>query len=72
MSKKLGLNIGGRHFDVDVDDKFALFLEHQMRKDFNMDGGNDMKLLLQAYVRKNHEIFIQEQMMKDLLRKIES
>lgn len=72
MSKKLGLHIGGRRFDVDVDDKFALFLEHQMTKDFNMGGNNDLKILLQAYVRKNHELFMQDQEMKELLKKLEN
>ena len=60
MSRKIGLHIGGRRFDVDVEDEFAQFLEHQMSKDFNIEGNNDLKLLLQAYVRKNHELFMQE------------
>ena len=64
MSKKIGLLIGGRRFDVDVEDKFAFFLQAQMSKDFNVDGNNDIKLLLQAYVRKNHELFMQEQEVK--------
>lgn len=72
MSKKIGLHIGGRRFDVDVDDKFANFLEHQMMKDFNMEGNNDLKLLLQAYVRKNHELYTQDQEMKELLKKLEN
>jgi hypothetical protein len=72
MSKKIGLHIGGRRFDVDVDDKFAGFLEHQMSKDFNMEGNNDLKILLQAYVRKNHELYIQDQEMKELLKKLEN
>ncbi len=71
MSKKLGLHIGGRRFDVDVEDSFAPFLQHQMSKDFNIDGNNDLKILLQAYVRKNHELFLQEQKMEELLKKLE-
>ena len=71
MSKKIGLLIGGRRFDVDVEDKFASFLQTQMSKDFNVDGNNDVKLLLQAYVRKNHELFMQEQEVKDILQKLE-
>jgi hypothetical protein len=71
MSKKIGLLIGGRRFDVDVEDKFASFLQGQMSKDFNVDGNNDIKLLLQAYVRKNHELFMQEQEVKDILQKLE-
>ncbi|MDD5157276.1 hypothetical protein [Sulfurimonas sp.] len=71
MSKKLGLNIGGRRFDVDVEDNFAIFLERQMRKDFNMEGNNDLKILLQAYVRKNHELFLQEQRINEITKKFE-
>ena len=72
MTKKLGLNIGGRRFDVDVEDEFASFLEDEMSKDFNIDGNNDLKALLQAYVRKNHELFLQEQKMQEIVKKIES
>lgn len=71
MSKKLGLNIGGRRFDVDVEDSFAPFLEQQMRKDFNVEGNNDLKILLQAYVRKNHELFLQEQKIEEITKKLE-
>jgi len=53
MSKELGLNIGGRRFDVDVEDSFAPFLEQQMKNDFNIEGNNDIKKILQAYVSKN-------------------
>jgi len=71
MSKKLGLNIGGRRFDVDVEDDFAPFLAQQMKKDFNVDGNNDLKILLQAYVRKNHELFLQEQKIEEITKKLE-
>lgn len=71
MSKKLGLNIGGRRFDVDVEEKFAVFLEEQMRKDFNIDGNNDLKVLLQAYVRKNHDLYQQEQKIEEIAKKLE-
>jgi len=72
MGKKIGLYIGGRRFDVDVEDDFAEFLENQMSKDFNIEGNNDLKLLLQAYVRKNHELFIQEQKIEEITKKCES
>jgi hypothetical protein len=71
MSKKIGLLIGGRRFDVDVEDEFAVFLQRQMSKDFNVEGNNDLKLLLQAYVRKNHELFTQEQEVQKILQKLE-
>ncbi|SFV70931.1 hypothetical protein MNB_SM-5-481 [hydrothermal vent metagenome] len=68
---KIGLHIGGRRFDVDVEEEFARFLEKQMQKDFNMEGNNDLKALLQAYVRKNHELYVQDQQTKKLLKKLE-
>jgi len=71
MSKKIGLHIGGRRFDVDVEDKFANFLQKQMIKDFNMEGNNDIKILLQAYVRKNHDLYMQNQKIEDILAKME-
>lgn len=71
MSKKISLIIGGRKFDVDVEEEFASFLKHQMSKDFNIEGNNDLKLLLQAYVRKNHDLFVQEQEVKKILQKLE-
>ena len=71
MSEKIGLHIGGRRFDVDVEEEFAVFLKRQMSKDFNVDGNNDLKLLLQAYVRKNHELFLHENDMKKILNKID-
>lgn len=71
MSTKIGLHIGGRRFDVDVEEGFSAYLHAQMTKDFNVDGNNDLKLLLQAYVRKNHELFLQEQKLQEVLKKME-
>jgi len=71
MSKKIALYIGGRKFDVDVDDEFAPFLEAQMEKDFNIDGNNDLKILLQAYIRKNHELYMQEKKIEDIFNKLD-
>jgi len=71
MSKRIGLHIGGRRFDVDVEDDFAQFLTQQMTQDFNIDGNNDLKVLLQAYVRKNHELYLQEKKMEKILQRLE-
>jgi len=71
MSKKIGLHIGGRRFDVDVEESFAKFLELEMAKDFNVDGNNDLKILLQAYVRKTHELYMQESKLGEILKKID-
>lgn len=72
MTKKIGLHIGGRRFDVDVEEGFAQFLEHNMAKDFNVEGNNDLKLLLQAYVRKNHELYVKEKKVEEIIKKTEN
>lgn len=71
MSKKIGLYIGGRRFDVDVDDEFALFLEVQMENDFNIEGNNELKSVMQAYVRKTYELYQQNKDAKSILDKFE-
>ena len=72
MSTIIGLSIGGRKFDVDVEEKFAVFLEAQMGKDFDIEGNNDVKSVMHAYVRKNYELFKQEEKMNTLLKKLEA
>ncbi len=60
MSKKLGIHVNGRRYDVDIEDDFALFLEKEISKDFNMDGNNNIKKVLSAYVRKTYALYTQE------------
>ncbi len=71
MSKKISLRIGGRNFDIDVDENFLQFIEYQMAKDFNRDGNNDLKILLQAYIGKTYELYIQEQKIDKILKKLD-
>lgn len=71
MSKKLGLHIAGRRFDVDVNDDFAKFLQSEMEKDFNYDGNNDAKTMLQAYVRKSYELYLQNKKIDEILKNVE-
>jgi len=67
MSKKIALHVGSRRFDVDVADDFAPFLLTKMQEDFNIEGNNEIKTLLQAYIRKNYDLFIQEQNLQQML-----
>jgi len=71
MSKKIGLHISGRRFDVDVEDDFAKFLTQEMSQDFKLEGNNDVKTLLQAYVRKVHALYTQESKIEEIVEKIE-
>ncbi len=70
MSRKISLQIGGRSFDIDVEENFSYFIESQMVKDFNGDGSNNLKELLQAYIGKTYELYTQEQTIEKILKKL--
>lgn len=72
MSKKVSLTVNRSRFDIDLDDAFADYLLDQLDKDFKLDANNDLKILLQAYVKKNFELFEQEQKLDQLLKQIDS
>jgi hypothetical protein len=72
MSQKVGLYINGRKFDIDVDDDFAAYLTKQIKKDFNADGNNEIKVLLQAYIRKNYDLYTQDKKMSDIIKECDS
>ncbi len=71
MSKKVSLTVNGSRFDIELEEAFAQYLVKQMKSDFNTDGNNDAKTLLYAYVRKNAELFKQEEEVAQLLNKVE-
>lgn len=70
MFKKIGLHIGGRRFDVDVEQDFSIYLENMMSRDFNIDGNNELKTVLQAYIKQTHELYILEKKMQKILDKL--
>jgi len=71
MSKKVSLTVNGSRYDIQLDDAFANYLIKQMAKDFNTEGNNDAKTLLYAYVRKNAELFKQEEEMLRIFKDVE-
>lgn len=70
--KKIVLTFNGNRFDIDLDEHFAAYLEKQMAKDFNVEGNNDMKLLLQAYVSSNYKLYEQENEVQAILKKLDA
>ncbi len=66
MMKKITLTVNGSRFDIDVEAQFAAYLEQQIVRDFNPGGNNNFKALLQAYVRKNYELYELEKQLKAL------
>ena len=70
MSKKITLTINSSRFDIDLEDSFARYIEKDLEEKFNTNGNNDIKTLLQAYVKKSYELFEAEQMLNNTLKKI--
>lgn len=71
MKTKVSLTLNAKRYDIDVEEDFASFLSGQMQEDFAMEGNNDLKLLLQAYVRKNVALFEQEKQISALIEKLQ-
>ncbi len=57
MKKKISLRINSTPFNIDVEEEFAAYLQKAMQDDFNVEGNNDVKIVLQAYVRKSYELY---------------
>lgn len=70
MSKKITLTINGSRFDIDLEDGFAHYMEDELETVFNVHGNNDIKTLLQAYIKKNHEMYESKQMLERSLKKL--
>jgi hypothetical protein len=72
MNMKVSLTLNAKRYDIDVEEEFARFLTLQMKHDFNFEGNNDLKLLLQAYVRKSFALYEQEKQTLNLIDQIQT
>ncbi|MFA6189311.1 MAG: hypothetical protein WC680_08535 [Sulfuricurvum sp.] len=72
MNVKVSLTLNAKRYDIDVEEDFAKFLTHQMTHDFYIDGNNDLRSLLQAYVRKNFALYEQEREISALADKLQA
>ncbi len=75
MKKKISLRINSTPFNIDVEEEFAAYLQEAMQDDFNVEGNNDVKIVLQAYVRKSYELYENDKriqkMSKDISKRID-
>jgi len=69
VNVKVSLTLNTRRYDIDVEEGFSRFLNAKMEGDFDISGNNDLKLLLEAYVRTNFALYEQE---KKIIRLIET
>jgi hypothetical protein len=71
MKTKITLTLNAKRYDIDVEEDFARFLSEQMKQDFEFYGNNDIKLLLQAYVRKSFALYEQEKEITTLIDQLQ-
>lgn len=71
MNQKVSLTLNAKNYDIDVEEDFANFLISQMKHDFNFEGNNDHKQLLQAYVRRCFSLYEQEKEINTLVNALQ-
>lgn len=69
MGKKISLTIGGSRFDIDLEEKFATYLEKELAKSLELEKNNEIKTLLQAYVKKNYELYTMNNSVEKVINK---
>jgi hypothetical protein len=72
MKTKVALTLNAKRYDIDVEEDFARYLSAQMEQDFDFHGNNDLKLLLQAYVRKSFALYEQEKKLLSLIDRLQT
>ena len=71
MNRKISFMVDGKKFDLNIDEQFAPFLQKQMSLDLNVDGNNEVKKVLEAYIRKTYELYLKEKKIEDILKKFD-
>lgn len=71
MKVKVSLTLNAKRYDIDVEEDFAHFLTGHMENDFEIDGNNDLRVLLQAYIRNSFTLYSQEKEITALVEKLQ-
>lgn len=70
MTKKISLRFANTSFDMELDRAFAKSLEPELETLFNAQGNNDVKHLLEAYIKKSYEVYSLKQTIKQNIEKL--
>ena len=71
MKVKVSLTLNAKRYDIDVEEDFAHFLTGRMENDFEIEGNNDLRVLLQAYIRNSFALYSQEKEITALVEKLQ-
>jgi len=72
MLTQISITINNKHFALSLERDFANFLQGSLMKDLNIDGNNDIKHILQAYIRAKHDLYIYETKCSELIEKLDA
>ncbi len=69
--KKISISIAAKKYDISVSEEFAKVFEREIEETF-VQGNNDIKTLLSAYVKKSYEKFLLEKEIENIDKKIKN
>ncbi len=67
MLKQISIIINNKHFNLSVDDDFAVFLRETAPQDLNLDGNNNIEKILRGYIRAKYELYLQKEKITKIL-----
>ncbi len=71
--KKIVFTIAGRRLEVELEDDFAQYVSNDLlQNEVALDRDNDIRQLLQLYLKSIHKEFHSEEQIKILLNQIEN
>ena len=65
-AQKLSLKINSKKYDINANGDFKDFLHHCLINDFDTESNNDLKKLLNAYVKTTYKLFKLENELNEL------
>lgn len=71
-TKRVELKFGGSSFHIDLEAGFAKELAPELEKLFQSHTNNDIKVLLQAFVQKSHELYELKKSVQKNIDKLEN
>lgn len=71
MLTQISVTINNKRFALSLEEEFAAFLQDSLAKDLNIEGNNDIKHILQAYIRAKHDLYTYETKCNELIKKLD-
>lgn len=67
---KISLKVGGSSFNIDLEEEFAKSLKPELDYIFKQDSNNEIKVLLEAFIKKSYDLYTLKKEIKSNIDKI--